>query len=78
MYTIYTTNLISENCPPNMNPDTCPLRKFVKSGSSLWHVTVNDTHLIPSDEKEETFIQMYKEMHAICKKCKTDNKQKIK
>ncbi len=35
MYTIYTTILISEKCPPNMNPDTCPLRKFVKNAKPI-------------------------------------------
>lgn len=77
MYTIYTVNLISENCPNNITPQTCPLRKYVNTGNDLFHVSVNETNLVPHCGREG-LVKMYDEMHAICTKCKADNKQNTK
>lgn len=77
MHTIYTTTLISENCPNGMTPSKCPLRKYATTNNELFHISVNETHLVPHGGKE-ALIKMYDEMHAICAKCKTDNNQNSK
>ena len=74
MYTIYTINLVSENCPKDMIASTCPLRKYVNDEKELFHVSVNETHLVPHGDRE-TFIQMYDKMHAICAQCKANNQK---
>lgn len=78
MYTIYNTTLISENCPQEKTPFNCPLRNYVNSEKDLFHVSVNETHLVPNVNNRETLIRMYDEMHAICDKCHLDNQQKTK
>lgn len=75
MFTLYSTTLISENCPQTMTTSNCPLRKYVDSEKELFHVSVNETNLLPNKNDRETFIQMYDKMHAICEKCKADNQK---
>ena len=78
MYTVYNTTLVSENCPQDKNPSNCPLRSYINTEKELFHVSVNETHLLPNDNSRETFIKMYDEIHAICNKCQLEAKQKIK
>ena len=73
MYTIFTTNLINTNCPTNMTESKCPLREYIKNGQDLFHVSVNETHLVQNEYNAEKFMQVYEEMHRICNKCHADN-----
>ncbi len=77
MYTNYTTDLIKENCPEGMTPDNCALREYVNSGNDLFHVSVNENHLVV-DGGVLALIRLYNKMHKICEKCKADNKQNTK
>ena len=56
-----------------MTEKDCPLRKYIASGQDLFHVSVNESCLIPNEYDREKFMRVYDEMHAICTKCKTDN-----
>ena len=73
MYTIYNTPLVNEKCPDNMTESTCPLRIFIKNGQDLFHISINETYLVPKTYDREKFMHIYDEMHAICNKCKADN-----
>ena len=78
MYTAYNTTFISEKCPQEKTAFNCPLRDYVNSEKDLLHISVNETHLVPNDNRRETWMRMYDEMHAICNKCHQDAKQKTK
>lgn len=73
MYTIFNTSLIHTQCPQNMTEGTCPLRQFIDKGQDLFHVSMNETHLMPNEYNSEKFMRTYSQMLAICNKCKADN-----
>ena len=80
MYKCYTVNLICSQCPEDMTPQTCPLRKYTEEQSALldkglFHISVNENHLVPHGGRE-TLIKMYDEMHAICEKCQQEHCEK--
>lgn len=75
MYTIFTTDLVNTQCPKGMNTKNCPLRKYIESGQELFHVSMNETHLVQTNPDAEKFIKVYNEMQAICNKCKEEKQR---
>ena len=71
MYTKFNTPIIDTKCPDDMKISTCPLRKFIESKDSPFHVSANETLLMQNaDCTSDKFIKAVLQMHAICNACK--------
>ena len=84
MFTFCNISLLIKKCPDNMTEQNCPLREYIRKSPLFLaesHILYSSEvfHLTPHDDfNREKLIQTYDEMHAICEKCKIDQKQNSK
>ena len=60
-----------------MTERNCPLRKFIKYEQHTFHISVNETYLVPNRSYEiarNEFINTFDKMYAICAECKSKTK----
>ena len=72
MYTVYTTYLIREQCPSDMNISNCPLRNYLHR-QDLFRESINSGLLEgtkPYATARDEYIRAIDAMNEICKKCK--------
>ena len=69
MYTVFNTPLIISKCPEGMTEKECPLRKFIKSGQDTFHMTTNESYLVPNEYVLGKIVETATKMHNICHKC---------
>ena len=66
-------------CPESMNADSCPLRKHVASGKTVFYQDEDKLLLTQSNKSSwEEIRANIEQMYEICTKCQMENKQKTK
>ena len=78
MFVEYNTSIIRTQCPDAMKGQRCPLREYVEKGQDVFHVSINETYLIPNTYDIKKLFRTIMKMHQICNKCYTDNTQNTK
>ncbi len=64
-------------CPKNMTMETCPLRKHVANGKTVFYQDEDKLILDKSHKKSwEEIGSDYERMHEICTECQTQQKTK--
>ena len=66
-------------CPQNMNAESCPLRKHVADGKTIFYPDEDKLILKKSNKSSwEEVRSNIEQMYEICTKCQMENKQKTK
>ena len=78
MRTVFNMPIIDTMCPDNMTENTCGLRKYVNRGQKTFHISINETYLVPNTDDLRSVFSTFVEMNRICAKCRERNKKKAR
>lgn len=76
MYVEYNTSVIRTQCPDTMKGQKCPLREYVEKGQDAFHVSINETYLVPNTYNIKKIMRTIMKMHEICRNCCKEQNQK--
>ncbi len=69
MYTELNVPIIRVVCPDTMTKANCPVYQYLRKRSKVFHVSINETHLIPNSYKGLKIVHEINKMRKICENC---------
>ena len=69
MRTVFNMPIVDTKCPENKTERTCELRKYIQSDQKTFHVSINETYLVPNTDDVSKIARTIIEMRNICYMC---------
>ena len=78
MLTVFNMPIVSTICPENKTERKCELRKYIKSDQKTFHVSINETYLVPNTDDVNKIARTIIEMRNICYMCQNKTNQQAR
>lgn len=78
MYTEFNVPVIRTVCPETVTEQNCPVRNYLKNNQKLFHMSMNESYLIPHSNNMIRVACGLTKLRKICKKCGKNNSEKTR